>query len=311
MQYIELRTPKSYILSYKCLRFIKDKKIDYIYTREPRLLFFIQLYNKLFFHLKYKIIYEAHTMADGSKTEKIIEKIVSKSVNYLILITNYLKENYPKVYNCKQAKILVSPDAVDLAEFDINISQDEARKKLGLPQDRQIVLYTGHLYKWKGVDTLIEASRLLDKNILIYIVGGIRQDVEAYQAKYADYANVKFAGHKPHQEIPFWLKAADVLVLPNSGKEKISLLYTSPLKMFEYMASKRPMVASDLPSLREILNESNCLFCHPDDPGSLADSLKKVFEDKELADQISQQAFRDVDNYTWEKRVESVLDFIR
>ena len=77
------------------------------------------------------------------------------------------------------------------------------------------------------------------------------------------------------------------------------------------MASKRPMVASDLPSLREILNEKNCIFCRPDDPKDLAEGVEKILGNEELANKISLQAFRDVDNYTWEKRVGSILDFIK
>jgi len=276
-----------------------DKSII-IYTRYPEIAWLSNLKG-------IKTVFEAHTWPES---KIFLYKFLLRKVDKIVVLTQYMKEAFAK-HNFSQAKILVSPDAVDLAEFDINISQDEARKKLGLPQDRQIVLYTGHLYKWKGVDTLIEASRLLDKNILIYIVGGIRQDVEAYQAKYADYANVKFAGHKPHQEIPFWLKAADILVLPNSGQEKISFLYTSPLKMFEYMASKRPMVASDLPSLREILNEQNCVFAQPDNKTSLAESIEKALADPELSGKITANAYRDVQKYSWQKRAEKIFEFIK
>jgi len=77
------------------------------------------------------------------------------------------------------------------------------------------------------------------------------------------------------------------------------------------MASKRPIIATDLPSIREVLSEKNAIIVKPGDPSDLANGIKKILEDKELAEQISQQAFRDVDNYTWEKRVESILDFIR
>jgi len=311
MQYVELHTAKSYFLAFKYLRFIIEKKINYIYCREPRLLLGIILLNKVLFHLKFTVIYEVHTLDESGLLSKLIEKQLSRSADYIIFITENLQRVYCRKFQRDLGKTIVSPDGVDLSVFNIPVSQEEAKKKLGLPADKKIVLYTGHLYKWKGVDTLIKASPLLNREASVYIVGGTQEDIAAYQKEFSDFNKVIFAGHKSHQEIPFWLKAADVLVLPNSGQEKISSLYTSPLKMFEYMASQRPIVASDLPSLREILNEKNCLFCQPDDPESLASNLKKVLADKELAGQISKQAFEDVNNYTWEKRVGRILDFIQ
>jgi len=114
---------------------------------------------------------------------------------------------------------------------------------------------------------------------------------------------------KPNKEIPFYLKAADVLVLPNKKGEDISEKYTSPLKMFEYMASKRPIVASDLPSIREILNDHNSIIMEPNDPQKLAEGIKEALN-QDLSQKISQQAFSDVQSYTWEKRTKKILEFI-
>ena len=76
------------------------------------------------------------------------------------------------------------------------------------------------------------------------------------------------------------------------------------------MASKRPIVASDLPSIREILNEGNAILVQPDNPQGLAEGIRKVLENKNLAEKISARAFRDVQNYTWQKRAENILEFI-
>ena len=80
--------------------------------------------------------------------------------------------------------------------------------------------------------------------------------------------------------------------------------------MFEYMASGTPIVASDLPSIREILNEDNALLVEPDNPRALAGVIKKVFQNRESVEKISEQAYQNVQDYTWQKRAERILDFI-
>ena len=78
--------------------------------------------------------------------------------------------------------------------------------------------------------------------------------------------------------MPYWLKSADVLVLPNKKGEKISERYTSPLKLFEYMASGRPMIVSDLSSLREIVSAETAMFVEPNDPQALVSGIRGVFD---------------------------------
>jgi glycosyltransferase involved in cell wall biosynthesis len=83
------------------------------------------------------------------------------------------------------------------------------------------------------------------------------------------------------------------------------------MKMFEYMASSKPIIASDLPSLREVLNENNALFFEADNPASLAETIRKCLNDQALSDKISTQAASDVRNYTWHTRVQTILAFIK
>lgn len=82
-------------------------------------------------------------------------------------------------------------------------------------------------------------------------------------------------------------------------------------KIFEYMATRRPIITSGLPSLREILNEDNSILVRPDDDSALADGIKLVMSDNVLAVRISQKAFEDVKKYTWQERVGQIMRFIK
>ncbi len=274
------------------------KKADIIYSRDELPLWFLSFFKK-------NLVLEIHVAK-----KNFISRRVFKKVFKIISITQGLKNFYVGNFKMDEAKIVVAPDGVDLEKFDLSFSKKEIREKLDLPLDKKIVLYTGHLYFWKGIDTLIEAGKLLNKEVLVYLVGGTEKDINEYRQK-IDNENVILKGAVLHEEIPYWQKSADVLVLPNTAKEDISKYYTSPMKLFEYMASGNPIVASNLPSIREILNKNNSVLVEPDNSKKLAEGINKILEDFNFAEKISKQARKDVENYTWEKRVKSILDFIK
>ncbi len=228
----------------------------------------------------------------------------------IFVLTSFIKNELIE-HGIPADKILVLPDAVDLEKFDIKISKEEARKKLNLPQDKKIILYTGsfYLYDWKGVDILLDAAKNFGEDFLFLFVGGSENEIKEIKNKVRA-ENILLIGHKPYAVIPYYLKSADVLVLPNKKGHAMSEQHTSPLKLFEYMASRRPIVASDLPSLREILAEKEAVFFKPNDPKDLAEKIKDILANPILADQISQGASQKVQNYTWSNRVRRAIDFI-
>ena len=314
-QIIENNIQKSYILAWKYLRFIKDKGIDYIYCREARLLFFLIIFNKLFIRRKINIIYEVHSLPLGGILSNVIENFLVRGVDNFIFITNSLKDIYVKKFKCSSKKVLICSDAVDLDIFDIEISKEEARKKIDLPQNVKLLGYCGKFTTMgqdKGIDTILQSLRQLPPDILFIAVGAKPKELKHYKKLARQYGveeKVRFFIHVDQKKLALYQKAFDVLLMPFPHTKHYAY-YMSPLKMFEYMASKRPIIATNLPSIREILSEKNAIIVKPDDPSDLANGIKKILEDKELAEQISEQAFKDVDNYTWEKRVRNILSFI-
>jgi glycosyltransferase involved in cell wall biosynthesis len=252
-----------------------------------------------------KVIFEAHVFPEKAG-EDLVE--LWKKCHKIIVITGGLKKLFVEK-GVEEERVLIAPDGVDLEKFKIQNSKLEVRNKFGLPEDKKIVMYTGHLYLWKGIDTLIESAQRL-KDYLFVFVGGTEKDVEIFKIKTEGSENILALGHHPHGEIPYFQKAADILVLPNTAKEKISSVYTSPLKLFEYMASGAPIIASNLPSIREILNEDTAWFFEADNAKSLAGTIKEAVESEGESRKKAEKALEEVEKYTWDKRAENILSFI-
>ncbi len=224
----------------------------------------------------------------------------------LALPINRWNAQLAELHGLSPGRIVIARSAVDASKF-APMEKRAARRKLGLEDEAAIALYSGHLFGWKGVDTLAEAARLAPEVTVIF-VGGTDTDIASFRKKYADVANIRVVGRVPHEDVPLWQAAADVLVIPNSGKTKISMHYTSPMKLFEYMASERPILASDLPSIREILTEETGYFATADDPRSFAAMLQKILADKFGAESRARAARVYAQKHTWEKRAKRILD---
>lgn len=269
---------------------------DVVYSRD-----FVILFNMMLIHPN--LVWEAHQGEDSWMIRVLLKKAK------LVAITYGLVELYSR-YLKSIDDALVAPDAVDLREFDIQLTREQCRDKLCLPKTQKIALYWGHLYAWKGVQTLADAAHLFNNYELAVVVGGTDYDIDTFKKANKGNPHLLIVGKRPRNEIGMFMKAADVLVLPNTKKEKISSHYTSPLKLFENMASGTPIVASDLPSLREVLDECNCVFFMPDDPKSLFEAVREVFSNPELAREISAKAYEDVQHYTWDKRAQKIIEYM-
>jgi len=204
-------------------------------------------------------------------------------------------------------RIFIAPDAVDYNKFAINLDQTTARREFDLPKDKKIVLYAGLFDEWKGYKILLEASRSFVSDILLVMAGGRPEQVNELTR---EFANVRFLGWTDYDKLPILQRAADVLILPNSAKQDISRLYTSPLKLFAYMASGVPIIASDLPSIREVVDEGMVTFVPPDDPKVLTDVISGVLRNPSSAESLASRARQRVQNYTWQNRARVILHFI-
>jgi glycosyltransferase involved in cell wall biosynthesis len=203
----------------------------------------------------------------------------------------------------RRDRVAVVPDGVRPPE------ETEGTAATDRAEPRPFVIgYAGHLYPWKGVELIIEAVTALPDTTAL-IVGGHEREPDIQRL--SDFAlsiecrsRVTFTGQVPPREVFARLREADVLVLPNPPSA-ISTSFTSPLKLFEYMAAERPIVASDLPSIREVLtHERNAILVEAGNPQALTAGIRRVKEDPALASRLARQARADVAAYTWDRRAE-------
>jgi glycosyltransferase involved in cell wall biosynthesis len=206
-------------------------------------------------------------------------------------------------------KIYVAPDGVDVQKFRNIPSKEACRNILGIDNNATIVLYTGQLFPWKGVDTLIEAAKELPPDIHTIIVGGYGNDLTRLKQK-ASGSAIQFTGQVRHDMVLTYIGAADIVVIPNTARENISFKYTSPLKLFEAMAAGKAIIASDIPSLREILDDTTALLVPADNSKALRAAIVKLAYNKDLQQKLARAAQEESNQYDWQQRAKSILDFI-
>jgi glycosyltransferase involved in cell wall biosynthesis len=269
---------------------------DLIFGRDELTLLFIAMTRGVW------PVWESH---DGAWNRAA--RSLASRVRLLVVVSKGSQELYESK-GVPELSIKVAPNGIDLAQFAHPESRADSRRRLGLPLAKKIVLYIGRLDGWKGVDTLCQAAALLPPEILVAIIGGEEKQIATMKS---EYPLVSFLGYRPYRELADNQAAADVLVIPNTGRDETSVRFTSPLKLFTYMASKVPIVASDLPSIREILNEQSAIFFAPDDPHSLADAVREVFADPAHSSERARNAREQVNAYTWHARAEAILEALR
>ena len=202
-------------------------------------------------------------------------------------------------------RIAVVPDGANLRVTDATDYTDYTDRS----GDHVFTIgYAGHLYPWKGVDLIVEAVLALPDTRGL-IVGGHEREPDLARTKALANeldvsSRVTFTGPVPPGEVAARLREADVLIRPNRPAA-ISTEFTSPLKLFEYMASGRPIVASDLPSFREILRDGeNALLVEAGNPQALAAAVARIKDDPALGARLARQAREDVRAFTWGRRAE-------
>lgn len=258
-----------------------------------------------------KSVLELHTIPDKIS---LVYKMMLRKQKKIVAITHTMKDDLVAL-GCRPENILVAPDGIDLERFDGEVDKSFARNEMGIPANKFVITYTGSFFQhdWKGVDVLLEAAKMLvsREDILFVLVGGHPEELSE-MGEYKKYSNILLVGHTSFDVVRKYLGAADVLVLPNKSGSRVSERYTSPLKLFEYMAACRLIVASDLPSIREVLDDTSAIFVEPSNAGALAKTIEFLSKkDPRDFEGVVSGAYKKSLDFSVQKRAEKIYTLLK
>jgi glycosyltransferase involved in cell wall biosynthesis len=291
---------------YKILRKIETLKLnlDILYGRN---LYALMTCLKL----KKPIIYESH--AAPSKGREYLEKYLfsRKEFKRLVVINKKLYDFYKNnfsIFKKSPEKIIIAEDGADIPNFINNTTYDYEIK------NKPIIGYAGSLYPGKGIETIAKIADIMP-NITFLIAGGNINQIDSYKRNYK-LNNLIFKSFISPSDIPLFLSNCNILLAPYQDKVFSDIFKTnnlvdwmSPLKIFEYMASKKPIIASNLPSVEEILEDKKtALLVDYNNISDWQKAIKEILCKPDLAKKISENAFEKLkNNYTWSTRSKKVL----
>lgn len=225
----------------------------------------------------------------------------------LILHSDYAARAY-RGAGVDPGKILVAHNGAEANQIGSPVSQADARMALGLPPDRQIAAYAGRVNAMKGLDQLLALAALCPQTLFLLIGSEGEGPIEAAAA---GLANVRIVPWQAPAELPLWLYAADVLLIPPSRAPLEQYRNcVLPLKLFSYLAAGRPILAPHAPDTAELLGDGeNALLVPPGDPRAAAAALDRL-RDSALAARLGANARAHAGDLTWDHRAERIAAFL-
>jgi glycosyltransferase involved in cell wall biosynthesis len=280
--------------------------IFYVKNYSSALIF---LFLRIWSRCKPFVVFEAHCLPKNTFQRFILNKVDAIVANSYALAKDLVKNNLVSSRN-----VMGSHQGVNLKLIEAQrIPKNKARAKLGLSLESKIAVYTGKVvFGYREINYLLETAKLLPRDIELLIVGGRADHVHILKEHAAknEISNVHFTGFVPPNVVQFYQFAADVLLLYYPSGMELNK-YRSPGKLFEYMAAGRPIIAVDLPVLREVLGEDpSAIMVPPDSPVDLSKAILDLYKRSERGKDIASRSLERVAEFTWEKRARKILNFL-
>ena len=216
-----------------------------------------------------------------------LERLVIRRSRVIIVICQHLQQTVREIE--PTARTVLIENAPGAGDGPTPGAGDAVRAGLGVAAGTPVVLYTGTFEAYQGLDLLLAAAGRLARrvpDILFVLVGG-RPDQIAGARRLAEAAgaagHVRFTGERPAEEIPAYLDAADVLVSPRSTGTN------TPLKIYQYLRSGRPIVATRLLTHTQVLDDEVAILTEPT-AEDFAGGIARALEDAALARRVGDRA---------------------
>jgi len=232
--------------------------------------------------------------------------------------TRALAEGIEERFKMRFAKdeLQIAPNGTDTERYAGLPMPEKARQQLKLKKGFTVG-YSGHFYPGRGMELLTEIARLLpDVNFLW--MGGRQEDIIPWEEVLTEQSihNVTTTGFIPNSRLPLYQAAADVLVMPYGNKISGSSggdisRVINPMKMFDYLAAGRPIIASEIPVFHEVLTEETAIFCEPENGQDWARAIRKLWNNPEKRLQMGHCATASAEKYTWKNRTRITLEKLK
>jgi glycosyltransferase involved in cell wall biosynthesis len=239
---------------------------------------------------------------------KLLEVKTNQRADALTVVSRSLKDHYVE-RGVPAERIFVNPNGVDPDRFSPEVSPDRIRKRCGL-EGKLAIGFSGGFKAWHGIDSFLDSVPAIadpHPEVRFVLIGAAETEAYSRRIKPPHSDRVIFSGLVPYGEVPEWLAAMDILVAPYPPME---FFYFSPLKIFEYMAMAKPVVASRQGQLGEVISDGENGFLF--EPGSLEEMLEKMrglLDDAELRRRLGEEARRTImENYTWGHNAQRALE---
>lgn len=249
-----------------------------------------------------------------------IEDLVLRAADVVVVVSRPMREELER-RGIDPAKILVNPNGVDPDRYSPSVDGKPVRRRLGL-EGKKVIGFIGTFGAWHGAEILVEAfGRLLARrpdlrhNARLLLVGdGVRMPEVKRRIAQAEIGDAcVLTGLVPQEEGPAHLAACDVLAASHVPNPDGTPFFGSPTKLFEYMASAKGIVASDLDQIGEVLEHGRTAWLvPPGDAEALSRGIEKLLDEPELARRLGDAARKDaVAKHTWEVHVRRIVEKIR